>query len=149
MKAYEYLGRALQMDKQIDCKLDQVERLRALTQRITASYDDSGASRSGGGSVSPMEDAIVRLMEAENALNTQIAALIDIKAEIQGTIQQVNDGRLRLLLEKRYLCCMTWEAIAVDMACSYRWLMTLHTDALGVVDRILKKRAEEKNPRTS
>lgn len=149
MKAYEYLGRALQMDKQIDCKLDQVERLRALAQRITASYDDSGASRSAGGSVSPMEDAIIRLMEAENALNTQIAALIDIKAEIQGTVQKVNDGRLRLLLEKRYLCCMTWEVIAVDMGVSYRWLMTLHSDALSVVDRILRKMSEEKNLLTS
>lgn len=149
MKAYDYLNQALHLDKQISCKLDQIERLRSLTQRVTASYDDSGASHSGGGTASPMEDAIIRLMEAQDALNAQIAALIDAKTEIQRIIQRVNDGRLRLLLEKRYLCGMTWEAIAVDMGVSYRWLMTLHSDALGVVDRILRKRSEEKNPLTS
>lgn len=149
MKAYEYLGRALQLDRQIDCKLDQIERLRSLTQRVTASYGDSGASHSSGGSSSPMEDAIIRLMEAQDELNVQIAQLIDVKAEIQRTIQQVGDARLRLLLEKRYLCCMAWEAIAVDMGCSYRWLMTLHNDALSAVDRLLEKALEEIYPSTS
>lgn len=59
MKAYDYLGQALQLDRQIDCKLEQIARLRSLTQRVTASYDNSGASRSGGGASSPMEEAIL------------------------------------------------------------------------------------------
>lgn len=141
MKAYDYLNRALQMDKQIDCKLEQIERLRALTQKITASYDDSGASHSGSAPASPMENAIIRLMDAQGALSAQVSALVDVKAEIQRTIQQVSDAKLRLLLEKRYLCCMTWESIAVDMGVSYRWLMTLHNDALVVVDRILAEKS--------
>lgn len=137
MKAAKYLGRALQLDRQIDCKLDQIARLRSLTQRVTSSYDNIGPSHSQGNS-SSMENAIIRLMEAQDELNSQIAALIDVKAEIQKTVQQVSNERLRLLLEKRYLCCMTWEAIAVDMECSYRWLMTLHNEALEAVDKLLE-----------
>lgn len=139
MKAYEYLGQALRLDRQIDCKLEQIARLRSLTRRITASYDNSGASHSGSGSSSPMEDAIIRLMGAQDELNAQIAMLVDIKTEIQDTIRKVRDERLRLLLEKRYLCCEPWEKIAVEMGCSYRWLMTLHNDALDVVGRILER----------
>lgn len=141
MKAYDYLNRALHLDKQINCKLDQIERLRSLTQRVTASYDDSGASRSSNGAASPMENAVVRLIEAQDELGVQVAALIDTKSEIQRTIQQVSDERLRLVLEKRYLCCMAWEAIAVDMKCSYRWLMILHSDALEAVEGFLAKSA--------
>lgn len=141
MKAYDYLNRALNLDKQISCKLDQIERLRSLTQRVTASYDDSGASHAGSSTSSPMENAIVRLIEAQDALGAQIATLVDAKSEIQTIIQQVKDERLRLLLEKRYLCCMTWEMIAVDMKCSYRWLMTLHNDALDAVERLLAQSA--------
>lgn len=141
MKAYDYLNRALNLDKQISCKLDQIERLRSLTQRVTASYDDSGASHTGSSTSSPMENAIVRLIEAQDALGAQIATLVDAKSEIQTIIQQVKDERLRLLLEKRYLCCMTWEMIAVDMKCSYRWLMTLHNDALDAVERLLAQSA--------
>lgn len=141
MKAYDYLNRALNLDKQISCKLDQIERLRSLTQRVTASYDDSGASHTGASISSPMENAIIRLIEAQDVLSAQIATLVDAKSEIQSIIQQVSDERLRLLLEKRYLCCMAWEAIAVDMKCSYRWLMTLHNDALAAVERLLVQSA--------
>ena len=38
MKAIDYLNRAYHLDQQIACKLEQVSRLRSLTQKVTASY---------------------------------------------------------------------------------------------------------------
>ena len=47
----------------------------------------------------------------------------------------------RLILEKRYLCFMTWEQISLDMHYTNRWLRKMHERALDVVDRILLERS--------
>ena len=39
MTAKEYLGQAYRLDQRINSKLQQVDSLRSLTQKITASYD--------------------------------------------------------------------------------------------------------------
>lgn len=147
MKAYAYLSRVFHLDRQIECKLEQIESLRSLTQRVTAAYSSDKVSHSGGGAPSAMEKAIIRLMEAQEELSGQIAALVETKKETQQTISRVKNERLRLLLEKRYLCCMTWEALAVDMDCSYRWLMSLHRDALDAVDKLIGNEPEENKKR--
>ena len=39
MTATEYLGQAYRLDQRINSKLQQVESLRSLTRKVTASYD--------------------------------------------------------------------------------------------------------------
>ena len=39
MTAKEYLGQAYRLDQRINSKLQQVESLRSLTRKVTASYD--------------------------------------------------------------------------------------------------------------
>ena len=49
-----------------------------------------------------MEDTVVRLIEAERALDREIDAFLDVKQEIRQTIALVADADCRLLLELRY-----------------------------------------------
>ena len=63
MTAKEFLGQAYRLDQRINSKLQQIDSLRGLTQKVTQSYDNEVVSRTRN--VSSLEDAIIRLMEAE------------------------------------------------------------------------------------
>jgi DNA-directed RNA polymerase specialized sigma24 family protein len=134
MTAKEYLAQAYHLDHRISAKLEQVEALRSLTQRVTVSYGREPVSHTRN--ISSMEDSIIRLMEAENALNRTIDALVEMKMDIAQCIDAVPNHDCQLLLEKRYLCFQSWEQIAIDMQCTVRWVHILHGRALRVIDRL-------------
>ena len=71
----------------------------------------------------------------------EIDRFVDIKMDISKTIARVRNENYRLILEKRYLCFMTWEQISLDMHYTNRWLRKMHERALDVVDRILLERS--------
>ena len=136
MKVIDYLNRAYHLDQQIACKLEQVSRLRSLTQKVTASYGDGCSSHAHNNS--SMEDAIVRLVDAEDELATKVIELVDVRMEIAKLIDRVPDSLYKLVLEKRYLCFMTWERIAADMNWTYRWTLSVHGKALREVEKLLE-----------
>lgn len=138
MTAKEYLGQAYRLDQRITSKLQQIDSLRSLTRKVTASYDSEVVSRTRN--VHSLEDAIIRLMEAEEDINRQIDELIQLKIEIGETINQVRNESYRLILEKRYLCFLPWDQIASEMHYSRRWVLNRHDRALEVVDRLLAEK---------
>ena len=113
MNAKDYLGQAYRLDQRINSKLQQISSLRSLTQRVTASFDGEVVSHTRN--VTSLEEAIIRLMEAEEELNRQIDRLVDMKIDIGKLIDQVHNENYRLILEKRYLCFLPWDQIAEDM----------------------------------
>ena len=138
MTAKEFLGQAYRLDQRINSKLQQIDSLRGLTQKVTQSYDNEVVSRTRN--VSSLEDAIIRLMEAEEELNRQIDQLVDTKIEIGKLIEKVHNESYRLLLEKRYLCFLAWDQIAAAMHYSRRWVLNKHERALEVADRLLREK---------
>lgn len=138
MTAKEFLGQAYRLDQRINSKLQQIDSLRGLTQKVTQSYDNEVVSRTRN--VSSLEDAIIRLMEAEEQLNMQIDQLVDTKIEIGKLIDMVHNESYRLLLEKRYLCFLSWDQIAAEMHYSRRWVLNKHERALEVADRLLREK---------
>ena len=138
MTAKEFLGQAYRLDQRINSKLQQIDSLRGLTQKVTQSYDNEVVSRTRN--VSSLEDAIIHLMEAEEQLNMQIDKLVDTKIEIGKLIDMVHNESYRLLLEKRYLCFLSWDQIAAEMHYSRRWVLNKHERALEVADRLLREK---------
>lgn len=139
MTAKEFLAQAYRLDQRINSKLQQIDSLRSLTQKVTQSYDGEVVSRTRN--VTSLEDAIIRLMEAEAELNQQIDQLVDTKIEIGKLIDAVHNESYRLL-EKRYLCFLSWDQIAADMHYSRRWVLNKHERALEVADRLLREKEE-------
>lgn len=90
--------------------------------------------------VHALEDSVIRLMEAEEEINREVDQFVDTKMDISKTIAMVRNENYRLILEKRYLCFMTWEQISLDMNYTNRWLRKMHDRALDVVGRILLER---------
>ena len=138
MTAKEYLGQAYRLDQRINSKLQQVDSLRSLTQKITASYDGEVVSHTRN--VTTLQDTIIRLMEAEEELNRQIDELVDLKMDIARLIDQVHNESFLLILEKRYLCFLQWDQIAAEMHYSRRWVLNKHDRAVEVVDKLMAER---------
>ena len=136
MTAQEYLNQAKTLDQRINVKLDRVSRLRAMTQKITASLDGEQVSRTRN--VTSLEDAIIRLMEEEESLNAAIDRLVDLKREVSGVLKQIDDTDCQLLLELRYLCYRSWEEIAEVMHMHIRTVYKVHGRALLKVEAILQ-----------
>ena len=139
MTATEYLGQAYRLDQRINSKLQQVESLRSLTRKVTASYDGETVFHTRN--VTSLEDTIFRLMEAEEELNRQIDELVVLKMDISRMINRVRNESLRLILEKRYLCFLQWDQIAAEMHYSRRWVLKRHARAVEVVDKLMAERA--------
>lgn len=49
-----------------------------------------------------------------------------------------NHVELQTLLEKRYLCFLSWEKIAVEMHYSIQHIYRMHDEALSCVNAIMK-----------
>ena len=143
MTAKEYLSQARRLDQRIDSKLEQMETLRSLTQKVTTSL--SGERVSHTRNVSSLEDTILRLVETENELNQSIDALLNLRIEIGKQISALDDPDCILVLEKRYLCYQSWDKIATDLACTVRWVHRLHAKALQSMNQLLceKKKGVE------
>ena len=135
MTATEYLAQAYRLDQRINSKLQQVESLRSLTRKVTASYDGETVFHTRN--VTSLEDTIFRLMEAEEELNRQIDELVVLKMDISRMINRVRNESLRLILEKRYLCFLHWDQIAAEMHYSRRWVLKRHARAVEVVDKLM------------
>ena len=136
MTAKEYLNQVYRLDQKVNVKLQQLASLRSLTQRVTASYQSETVSHTRN--VSSMEDSIISLMEAQEAINRQLKELVSLKSRISETISKVQNEVYCLILEKRYLCFQSWDKIAIDMGYSIRWVFTQHEHAIAAVEKLLE-----------
>ena len=81
-------------------------------------------------SESRMAEAVVKIVDLQNEINHDIDELVDLKREITRRVKSIPNAEYQLLLEKRYLCFMPWEKIAVDMGYSTQHIYRLHDWAL-------------------
>lgn len=135
MTTQEYLSQAYRLDQRIDSKIAQVASLNDLATKCTAVMTGMPHSPNGGGST--MSDAIVKIVDLQREINADIDHLVDLKKEIVTVIKSVENMEYQTLLEKRYLCFLNWEQIAVDMRYTGKWIKKLHEKALDAVSEIL------------
>ena len=128
MTAKEYLSQAYRIDQRINSKIEQVQSLRDLATKASATL--THAPNSGTRNVHRMEDVITKMVDLEAEINADLVSLVDFKREIVTAIKQVEPLELQILLEQRYLCFKTWEQIAVELHYDLRWIHRLHKKAL-------------------
>lgn len=137
MAAKEYLSQAYRLDQRINSKLDQVASLNDLATKATSTL--TGMPRNPNRATSTMADAVVKIVDLQSEINHDIDCLVDLKHDIVTLIKAVDNTEFQTLLEKRYLCYMSWEQIAVDMNYSIHHLYKMHTWALDICDGILNR----------
>ena len=128
MTTKEYLSQAFSLDQRINCKLEQIARLRELAEKATQTLSDMPGSATRN--TNRMEETIIKMIDLENEINDDIDKLIDIKRGITYLISVVTNPDEQILLELRYLCFKTWEQIAADTGYSIQNVYKLHSRAL-------------------
>lgn len=129
MKAKEYLSQTRLLDTRINSKIQQIAALNALASSATATL--SGMPHNPNRATSKMADAVVKIVDLQREINDDIDALVDLKRDIMRRIKSIPSTEYQLILEKRYLCFMPWEQIAVDMGYSIQHIYRLHDGALN------------------
>lgn len=131
MTAKEYLSQAYRLDQRINSKIEQVASLNDLATKCTSTL--TGIPRNPNRASSTMADAVGKIIDLQNEINRDIDRLVDLKREIVTVIKAIENPEYQTLLEKRYLCFLTWEKIAVDMGYDLRWLYRIHKRALDEI----------------
>jgi len=128
MTAKEYLAQAYRLDQRINSKLEQVASLNELATKCTSTL--TGMPHNPNCGTSTMADAIAKIVDLQAEINNDIDRLVDLKRDMVRAIKAVDNTEYQTLLEKRYLCFMSWEQIAVDMNYSLQHTFRLHDNAL-------------------
>jgi len=136
MNAKEYLNRYRHINSYIDCKLEEIARLRAIATRLspTAMFDKNGNVSDKVGRTAS------KIVDLEREIDRQIDELIVFHNEIIQTISSVPDIEIRTMLEYRYINGWSWQKIATKMNYTRDHLTGyLHRKALRTVDEIINK----------
>ena len=128
MTIKEYLSQAYRLDLRINSKIEQVSSLNDLATKCTSIINDM--PRNPSRATSSMADAVTKITDLQSEINNDIDSLVNLKQEIVTVIKEIGNLEYQTLLEKRYLCFLSWERIAVDMGYDLRYLHKLHNRAL-------------------
>ena len=135
MTSKEYLSQARFLDASIRTKVEQIESLNDLATSCTAVISDMPRNPNRGGS--RMADAILQIIDLQEEIKRDMMALVQLKREIMDVIKSVSSLEYQTILEKRYLCFISWERIAVELGYSIQHTYRLHDVALKEIDSIL------------
>ena len=138
MNAKAYLEQARYLDMRIKSKCRQIETLNELADSCTAVL--TNMPKSPGPSPSRVETSVLKILTLQEEIRVDIDRLVELKREIMSIIKEVSDTELQTLLEKRYLCYLSWEQIAVEMSFSIQHIYRMHDAALNAIDRILERK---------
>jgi len=108
MNAKQYLSQYRLLDKRIDVKNEQLVRMRARLQSLTASYSDMPR---GGGKPQDWTDLADRCMELEAQLAGELDALNRTRHDIVVSIEALASPLQRTVLEMRYMGGYPWRRI--------------------------------------
>ena len=122
-----YLSRYRRLNQRIDRLLEEQTRWRERALKITPTLSQAPG---GGGSGSPIERPMDKVLEIDVEINREIDEMQIARKEIRDTLNQLEDENLKLLMEYRYIDGMTWEQIAVKMNYCWRQVCRKHGQAL-------------------
>lgn len=138
MNAKAYLEELKHSDITINRKLEELERLKCLSQKMTAVYSDM--PKSGNSPRSKVEEMVVRIIDLSDKINNEIDRFVDMKIEVSRMINKIDKPEYRNILFMRYVCGKTFEAIAVELNCTYQWSCTLHGRAVREFEVVYDER---------
>lgn len=116
----KWLSQAYIIERHIETLTNEntkLERLMAQCQKCTVNYDNDG-SQSGSHSNST-ENAFINYISAveeyRNELNAEIDKLIDTKKKIKQVVENVTNENAREILYKRFVGCLDFNTIQLQM----------------------------------
>ncbi len=133
MELKEFLSQATWINIMINTKLEQLEELKRLSMKVTSDLKADKISVAGR-EKSRMESIIVKMIDFENILNQDIDRYVDLRKEIEETINLTTDGNSRLVLQLRYIAGKPWDDIADTLGYDKRTVFRLHGKAIKEIE---------------
>ena len=140
MKAKDYLLQISKIDRLVENKIAELEYWQAIATGTTT-FSDGDRVQSTGNKYK-MEDAIIKCIEINNEINSEIDRLVDTRKEVISTIERLKPSEYDVL-HKIYVQNKDFQEIATAKKMSYSWVTTKHGSALASLQKILDER--EKN----
>lgn len=128
----EYLRQLKTASIKIEQKEDELERLKAAAESISANNESERVQTTPKDRVS--ED-VARIMDLKEEINRDIGELLILKNKIINEIQSLDSHVYIDILYKRYVEYKTLEEIAVEMSYSYDHIRRMHGYALEYFKR--------------
>ena len=137
MTAKEYLSQLINLERLIEAKRLECERLDAMSKKVTSVLSDCKVDSSHS---DRNEDVIIRVIELKKDISEKMKAYVKLQAEISKEIDEIENVRYRSLLIMRYVNCLKFEEISEKMHYGTRWVLVLHREALKGFDRLHSKK---------
>lgn len=130
MKAKEYLQQLQRLDTMINQKIKELGDLRLMLQSVGGiDYSKERVQSSPSGDA-PFVKPVLRMIELEQEINTEIDRFVDEKHEIINQIQALQNPKHIDILYKHYVEFKRLEIVAVEMNFTYQYIVELHGTAL-------------------
>ena len=134
MTTKQYLNQVRNLDKRVNAKLDELSSLRALTEKVTASYSEKVQASTSD----TFTSNVAKIVDLEKEIDAEIDRLIRLKERITKEIDSMPSNTYSALLSSRYLESKTWDEIAEMLHYDERQIFRIHENALKEFRRINK-----------
>lgn len=135
MTAKEYLSQYFGAGGEIEALIEELQRLRSLSEKTTMSFESDGGAP-GTRNSDKIPEAVEKIMEIEEEIGKRCASLAIMRINIYSTICKVPDSKSRVVLLKRYIGNEPFERIAMEMGFTYSHIVkNLHPQALEYVEK--------------
>ena len=115
-------------DIHINSKLEELDKLKALTLKITTTIKPDVVSSSGN--LDKIGDAVAKIVDLQTEINHAVDKFVDRKKYVSDIIEQIQDPDHVAILYKRYFNYERWEQIAYEMGWGIRHTTRVHGYAL-------------------
>lgn len=129
------------LDAVIDAKLAERDALYEMLTHITPTLKQDVVS-SCGFQQDKMGNAIAKIADLGNEIDSVIDSFIDKKREASALLERLENPLHYQVLHKRYVLFQSFEKIAGDLNYSYRNICYLHGRALQAFDGVLQRKEE-------
>ena len=128
MTAKEYLNQLISIEKLIQVKTTERERLMALATKVTSALNDCKVETSPDNTKT--QNIIIKMAELREEIEEQASRYTSLYHKIEEEIDSMEDDRYRSLLIMRYMKGASFSDIADKLGYEKRWTLVLHKRAL-------------------
>jgi len=128
MTAKEYLNQLMSIEKLIQLKTTERERLMALATKVTSALNDCKVETSPDNTKT--QNIIIKMAELREEIEEQASRYTALYRKIEEEIDDIEDDRYKLLLIMRYMKGASFSDIADKLGYEKRWTLVLHKRAL-------------------
>lgn len=133
MTAKEYLGQL----KTLDCLIKAKELEKARLDDLATKTSVNLSERVQGGGSGGAENTIIKALEIEEQIKSDIKKLYDLRVRAIGLIDKLNNDKYRVVLSMYYVSNLTFEQIAENTGLSSRWIYKLRGRALKEFEKYM------------